>query len=345
MPLVTTIRVQHIRIHASYSVDILPSTTVITGVNGSGKTSLIEALYIALQGTSFKGADNDVLQTGAPWYRIDIHFDDGSVRTVKFDPQRVSGKKQFIINETTQYRMLPRHKHPVVLFEPDDLRLLNGSPSRRREYIDRLITQLDPQYGQALRKYDRALKQRNNLLKQATVSPDELFVWDMVLSEHGAYIIARRDYFIKMIDQQLNEVYNKIADSVDVVSIKYPHGSITKQKLLSELHSASYRDMLVGFTSVGPHRHDVVFTYNSSPALAIASRGEVRSIMLALKFIEVDILERVLSTKPIILLDDVFSELDASRQEHLVHNFKDNQVIITSATSEDTAHKVHIDKR
>jgi DNA replication and repair protein RecF len=239
--------------------------------------------------------------------------------------------------------MLPRFKYPVVLFEPDDLRLLNGSPSRRRDYFDRFISQLDPLYGIAIRKYDRALKQRNNLLKRAHVSPDELFVWDMVLSEHGAYIIQQRALYVAMMHQQISIVYNKIADSEDTVAITYHHSAVSKQKLLADLHANTQRDMITGFTSAGPHRHDIIFSYNGAPALSIASRGEVRSIMLALKFIEVDILQTLLATKPIILLDDVFSELDASRQKHLVANFKDHQVIITSATSNPRMPAVHLD--
>lgn len=331
--LITTIKVQNIRVHKTYIIPILPSTTVITGANGSGKTSLIEALYIALQGTSFKGGDNDVLRVNASWYRIDVTFDDQSQRSVKFDPSRVSGKKKFVIDNETHYRLLPRFKYPVVLFEPDDLRLLNGSPSRRRDYFDRFISQLDPVYAIALRKYERALKQRNNLLKRAAVSPDELFVWNVALSEHGAYIIQQRAHYIGVINAQLTATYNRIAASHDKVAIGYPHSTTTKQKLLTDLHGVINKDMLTGFTSVGPHRHDIVFTYNSSPALSVASRGEVRSIMLALKFIEVDILQNAFNNKPIILLDDVFSELDTARQKHLVDNFKDNQVIITSATS------------
>ncbi len=333
MPLITKIAVQNVRVHEQYVLDVVPSTTVITGANGSGKTTLIEALYIALQGSSFRGGDGDVLASGADWYRIDIGFDDHSVRTVKFDPNRQTGKKQFIINTATHYRLQPKHKYPVVLFEPNDLRLLNGSPSRRREYIDRFISQIDPLYYDAHRKYERALKQRNNLLKHPSVSMDELFVWDVSLSEYGAYISTQRRYFIDSINQKINTVYNKIADSSDTVAIRYPYAKVSKQLLLADLHAHTAKDIAVGFTSVGPHRHDILFEYNDVPALSVASRGEIRSIMLAMKFIEVDMLQEYVSHAPVILLDDVFSELDEKRQGHLVQNFKNHQVIITSATS------------
>lgn len=332
MPLVNRIKVQNVRVHKTYDVTILPSTTVITGANGSGKTSLIEALYIALQGTSFRGSDIEVLRSEASWYRIDIIFDDGTSRTVKFDIARTSGKKTFLVNDQSHHRMLPRFKYPVVLFEPDDLRLLSGSPSRRRDYFDRFIGQLDPIYAVAVRKYERALRQRNNLLKHPSVSPDELFAWDVTLSEYGAYIIKQRNYYAQRIQERLEDVYNKIAGVDHKVAIAYSHMA-SKQKMLSDLHGAAQRDRATGHTSVGPHRHDILFTYNGTPALSVASRGEVRSVMLALKFIEVDILQEAFQTRPIILLDDVFSELDATRQKHLVENFKDHQVIITSATS------------
>ncbi len=321
---------QNIRIHTMYELALLPSTTVITGANGSGKTSLIEALYICLQGSSFKGTDPEVLKADADWYRIDVELSDGSMRTVKFDPSRPSGKKKFEIAGGSQYRMLPKYKYPVVLFEPDDLRLLHGSPARRREYFDRFISQLDPLYAVALRRYERALKQRNALLKRPGISGDDLFVWDVSLSEHGAYIIQQRAWYVAWLQSKLGQVYERISGIHDIVGVEYPGGSITKQQLLSLLHSNVKKDILTGFTGVGPHRHDILFTYNNVAALSVASRGEVRSILLALKFIEVEILEQQFQHKPIILLDDVFSELDKSRQANLMTKFRDYQIIITS---------------
>lgn len=329
MALLKTVQLQHIRTHESFVVPFAPDVTVITGKNGSGKTSIIEAIYLALQGSSFKGSDGDMLRYEQPWWRIELLFDDESHRVVKFDSERTTGRKQFVIDEKTSYRLAANHKYPVVLFEPDDLRLLHGSPSRRRQFIDRFISQLDPLYAVAIRKYDRALKQRNNLLKKQS-SPDELFVWNVSLAEHGAYIIEKRIGFIEQINAHLDEAYNDIAKSSDHVSIHYSHTLIgdMKQKLLSELHASSERDRHLGFTSIGPHRHDVVFQYNNVPALTVASRGEVRSIVLALKFLEVTIIEQITGMKPLILLDDVFSELDTARQEQLL--LSKNQTIITT---------------
>lgn len=322
------------RTHAQFMHSLSPQVTLVTGPNGSGKTSLIEALVIALRGTSFKGTDAEVLRHGADWWRIDTDSDEGR-RTVKFDPSRPSGKKQFIIDDKTSYRLTTAHKYPVVLFEPDDLRLLSGSPTRRRDFIDRFIAQLDPLYAQALRKYDRALKQRNALLKTAQLADDDLFVWNVSLSEHGALIVQRRTQFIETINAQLDATYNTIAQSQDVVSVHYSHTVIdnVQQKMLGELHANLARDRILGYTSTGPHRHDILFRLNDRPATTVASRGEVRSIVLALKFLEVDLIEQLSGKAPLILLDDVFGELDSERQTHLATKFQGKQIIMTSASS------------
>jgi DNA replication and repair protein RecF len=332
---VDKIRVQHIRTHADFQTTLSPRVTIITGSNGAGKTSLIEALHIALTGSSFKGVDKDILHRDESWYRIDVGFSDGSTRIVKFNPSADTGRKQFVVNGKTQYRLSAQHKYPIVLFEPDDLRLLGGSPTRRRQFIDRFIGQVDPQYGIAVRRYERALKQRNALLKRHNASDDDLFAWNVSLSEYGAYIIKQRLYFIDQLHQQLNDVYTVIAKTSDLVGVRYStgtHGNV-QQKLLSDLHASTNKDKALGFTSTGPHRHDVLFDFNGSLALDVASRGEIRSIILALKFLEVRITQDLTGKKPIILLDDVFSELDEARQKNLVTEFTDHQIVVTSVTS------------
>ncbi len=333
--IISALTVQNIRTHQQFNCQLSPEVTVISGKNGSGKTSLIEAIYIALQGTSFRGTDKELLQHDQDWWRIDVATQDDEVRTVKFDPSRASGRKQFDVDSKTSYRLGPVQKYPVVLFEPDDLRLISGSPARRRLFIDRLIGQLDPQYALSLRKYERALKQRNSLLKRPLVATDDLFVWNVALGEYGSYITEQRVRFVERLNSGLNDAYNMIAQSQDVVSIHYSDTLIgnTKQKLLSELHARMDRDKLLGFTSVGPHRHDVVFKLNDTLATAAASRGEVRSIILALKLLEVTLVEQVTTKPPIILLDDVFGELDEQRQIHLAASFTGRQVVITSTTS------------
>lgn len=332
MTSVKTLHVKHIRSHNEYSIEFSPEVTIITGPNGSGKTSLLEAVYVSLQGTSFRGGDSELLQKDSPWWKIDSILDDQQVRTIKFDPAKTPSRKQFVIDGKTTARIPAKYKYPVVLFEPEDLRLLHGSPARRRQFIDRFISQLNPLYSPSLRKYERALKQRNNLLKSAYVQDDQLFAWNVALAEHGAYIIEQRIAFIEQINQNLSTLYQEIAGTHDDVSIHYSHTFVgdIKQKLLNELHAHLDRDRYLGSTSVGPHRHDVIFEINSSPALSTASRGEARTIVLALKFLEVSIIEQLTGKAPVVLLDDVFSELDAKRQRALSEHTKGYQIIMTS---------------
>lgn len=345
MTSVKKLQVKNIRSHTSYGVDLSSDVTIITGPNGSGKTSLLEAIYLSLQGTTFKGVDSDMLRKEAPWWRIDTVLDDEQIRTIKFDPLKTTSRKQFIIDNKTTARIPAKLKHPVVLFEPEDLRLLHGSPARRRQFIDRFISQLNPLYGPTLRKYERALKQRNNLLKKQFMADDQLFAWNIALAEHGAYIIDQRIAFIEQINHQLSDIYQEIAGTHDDVSVHYSHTFVgdIKQKLLNELHAHLEKDKYLGNTSVGPQRHDIIFEINHSPALSTASRGEARTIVLALKFLEVDIIEQLTDKQPIILFDDVFSELDATRQKLLTSRLTGHQIIITSATSHAGEHLHHVD--
>ncbi len=331
---ITSLRVQHTRSHNDARFDISSRVSVITGRNGSGKTTLLEALNIALRGTSFRGSDVDFLARDETWWRVDVSAGD-DVRTIKFDSTKQSGRKQFDINGKKSYRMTPGAKYPVILFEPDELRLLHGSPTRRRQFIDTFISQLNPHYPTTVRKYERALRQRNALLKSSNISRDEVFIWDVSLAEYGAEIIRERTQVVERINTSLGDTYATIAGVNDAVALHYSHTMIDniEQKLTNDLHTNFERDTYLGFTSIGPHRHDIVSEFNGSPAVAVASRGEIRSIILALKFIEVDVASESTGLSPIVLLDDVFAELDESRQQRLAEKCRGNQMFITSTNA------------
>jgi len=329
------LQLSHFRSYAEAVVDFSPSVTIISGPNGSGKTNILEALYVASRGTSFRASDSELLQFDAPWWRLHARTTDGE-RTIGFDNQRTLGKKQVIVEGVKKQRLTPQHKLPLVLFEPNDLRLLDGSPARRRDFIDAFISQLNPTYAAQLHKYDRALRQRNNLLKTTQASDDELFVWNMLLAELGAAIITARQQYIDHIQEQLTDVYRSIAKNDDIVTMAYsqPRTDTLQQHLLDDLHQYQARDRAYGFTSVGPHRHDILFAFNGSPATAVASRGETRSIVLALKLIEIAVIKRLLEKSPLLLLDDVFSELDTTRRSALVAVGRDIQTVITTTDAD-----------
>lgn len=331
--IIQSLSVENVRTHQKFRHTLSPNVTLITGQNGSGKTTLLEAIMVALGGKSFKGSDRELLRGGSDWWRIDIKLDEQE-RTVKFNPANPTKRKQFTIDDKTTARLPVGSLYPIVLFEPEDLRLLNGSPSRRRQFIDRFAAQINPGYSKIVHRYERALLQRNKLLKTGG-PPSSLFAWNVSLSEYGSQIIDARVRLIEQLNLGLQSTYDTIALAKDSVSIHYSHTLIdnTQQKMLRELEQQYERDRILGATTVGPHRHDVLFSFNNSPATQVASRGEVRTVVLALKFLEVDIIQQLTGRPPIVLLDDVFSELDETRQTHLATKFKDHQIIMTSASA------------
>lgn len=325
--------VYNFRTHQDFSIELNPRTTVITGKNGSGKTSLAEAIYIGLRGLSFKGSDDDIVKTGEQWYRIELWHDE-SKRTVTYSKEQTAAKKKFSIDDKTYYRLSLAKKYPIVIFEPDNLQLLSGSPNRRRQFIDRIIMNLDPAYARLLSRYDRALRQRNILLKQSVNHGETLFAWNVALSGYAESIIQHRQEVIDMLNRRLTRVYQKISGTKDNVTISYSFHppSRPREYILRQLEQSLERDKVLGYTSVGPHRDDILFTFNGEDARQVASRGEVRSIVLAIKFIEVEIIEEKLKVKPVMILDDVYSELDDKRKKYVTEYMKDGQVIITGIT-------------
>ena len=326
-----TLRVQNFRTHSDFILEIGEKSTLISGANGSGKTSLLEAIYFALQGTSFRSSDKEILRNdGSSWFRIDLKDSKDSLRTIIFNNAVQKSKKQFLVDGNKKARLSANLRIPVVLFEPDDLQLLSGSPTRRRNFLDYFLSQIFPSFQLALARYNKALKQRNNLLKRDNVSKDELFPWNLMLAEYGAEIISKRQDFLELLNSKIEEVYFEISGVKDEIEIDYLGEKVSKNEILAILSENIERDKILGYTNFGPHKHDIQFIFNKKPAQNVASRGENRSLVLALKFIETDILADLTSKRPIVLLDDVFSELDDDRQKLLTKHFSKYQTIITS---------------
>ena len=326
-----TLRVQNFRTHSDFILEIGEKSTLISGANGSGKTSLLEAIYFALQGTSFRSSDKEILRNdGSSWFRIDLKDSKDSLRTIIFNDAVQKSKKQFLVDGNKKARLSANLRIPVVLFEPDDLQLLSGSPTRRRNFLDYFLSQIFPSFQLALTRYNKALKQRNNLLKRDNVSKDDLFPWNLMLAEYGAEIISKRQDFLELLNSEIEEVYFEISGVKDEIKIDYLGEKVSKNEILAILSENIERDKILGYTNFGPHKHDIQFIFNKKPAQNVASRGENRSLVLALKFIETDILADLTSKRPIVLLDDVFSELDDDRQKLLTKHFSKYQTIITS---------------
>ncbi len=336
-----SLRVKNFRNHRDITCEFSPHVTLIHGMNGTGKTSLLEAIYMLYRGRSFKGSDTDALRTGAHWYRADVYDDSPSAsRSLVLDMRGETKKKSFTVDGKPSARLAPKYKKPIILFTPDTMRLIDGSPARRREYLDTVISQYDERYQAALRRYERALMQRNKLLKQPNVTEDMLFPWNVALSDSGAYIIAARVHLLSIINTKLAGFYEKISSQSVQLSAQYSHQDTSPQGLLAQYEAGFQKDIYLGNTSIGPHRHDMLLALNKKSAQDVVSRGEARTIVLALKYIEAELVSEKFNDHPLILLDDVFGELDASRQRHLLKNFSDSQIIITSTTKHKADHSI-----
>ena len=324
--IIKTVKLVNFRNHIQYELDCNDETSLILGENGCGKTSVLEAIYILMQGKSFRAVDSEILKRGEEFYRIELEYVNGEKTVATYNGR----DKIFTLLDKKTKRLPKKNKYPVVLFLPSDLNLVSNSPSRRRDYFDRIFGQLDENYSNTLSRYEKALKQRNELLKSDFVSTSGLFSWNVLLAKYGSEINRLRKKFLAEINKRFTEVYRTIAENEDAVEIELMTEISDESKYLSLLEAEYQRDLRLGHTGFGIHKDDFLFVFNGGEADGSASRGEVRSMILALKFIEAEMIYRELRLKPVVLLDDVFSELDEVRRKCLVKNFKDNQVIITS---------------
>lgn len=335
--IIRSIKINNFRCHDVFEFQFKKKTSVIIGENGSGKTSVLEAIYEALRGKSFRAVDYEILKRETDFYRVEVDFCDGEKTVVSYGGFDNEKKKQFLVGGKKFIRLPKKYRYPIVLFLPDDLHLISSSPTRKRDFFDRILSELDDNYLNILNKYEKSLKQRNDLLKQFTENDvlkikSVIFSWNLLLSKYGVEIRKKREKFINEINDRLTDVYRSIADNKDEVKISYElfGGEVDENEYFSRLENEIQRDLILGHTGFGIHRDNYNFVFNNSNADGSASRGEVRSIILAMKFIEAELIFEKTGKRPIVLLDDVFSELDEMRQKSLTRNFKDNQVIITS---------------
>lgn len=337
-----SLRLKNFRSYTDEGFEFDAGVNIIVGPNASGKTNLLEALLVASRGGSFRAKDAELVTFGAPWGRIDVAGAEGS-RTVKLVRQENELiKKEFEISGQTLSRLSLQRTISVVLFEPNHLLLLHGSPERRRDYLDDLLEQLVPGYAKTRRDYRRILAQRNALLKRGIETKNQLFAWNVRLSETGASLARERSKLAEQINSRLNDLYQTLAQSSDeAVVLKYVSNfSINNYStaLLHALEKHQEKDFERGFTTMGPHREDFSVTFNGRETAETASRGETRTVVLALKIIELQLLEEVRDQRPILLLDDVFSELDGRRRKALTAALSDHQTFITTTDADIVLH-------
>jgi len=336
--MISDLRLQQFRSYSDASFEFGEGVNIIVGPNGSGKTNLLEAILVLAHGSSYRVNDVELIQFEKDWFRLDAHLEpDDVLRTVKLQTvPRLS--KSYEIDEKKYVRLTHLHTLPTVLFEPNHLQLLHGAPELRRNYLDDILEQTLPGYTSFRKNYRRILAQRNALLKRPRQpSTQELFPWNLRLSELGATITRARAQLCEDLAKQLSEIYKQISQAKTEVTITYhPKFPLEhyESHLLSKLESHLPEDYARGFTAYGPHREDFVVTFDGKSAEESASRGETRTALLALKIIELQLLEKVREQTPLLLLDDVFSELDGVRRRALTGFLQRYQTFLTTTDAD-----------
>lgn len=342
---VKNLRLKNFRNYENVSVNFINGTNIIYGNNAQGKTNLLEAIFLFCTARSHRRAtDKEIIMNGAPFGIIDIDFCDG-VRDYEGYMKILDGKKKMVSINKVAVRKISQIADyiNVVMFSPEDLSIIKDSPSFRRRFCDMSISQISPVYVSLLNEYIKILNQRNNLLKEIKKtgkSADTLEVWDNYLIDLCVKITKYRRDFTKKIETYAKKIHYEI--SGENLDIKYISNSAENtednEKMYAEyenkIKKMRIRDIETGTTNYGCHRDDFVFYVNGNDVKLYGSQGQQRSVVLSLKLALTEVINEVRGDYPVILLDDIMSELDESRRKYLAGKIEGKQVMITCTDKE-----------
>ena len=312
-----------------------PGVTVIHGANGAGKTNLLEALYFGCTGRSFRtSSDRDMLRFGCDVARVELEVTapDGA-HTIAAAMDR--GEKVFDVDGSRVQRLTDNPARPLVsVFAPDRLELIKGPPSSRRGHLDQVVTALWPTRSQARRSYGAALAQRNALLSRARAGGPEsaLDAWDLELARNGISLMQNRRAAADLVAAVYPDVATELGlTGVSELAYRPRSAAGDAEELAAELHERRASDLARGFTQHGPHRDDLALLRDGRELRAFGSQGEQRLALLSLLLAEREVLSRERGSAPLLLLDDVMSELDSARRSLLAERISaGGQTLITT---------------
>ena len=336
--MITDLRLQHFRSYTDAAFELGPGVNIIVGPNASGKTNLLESVLLVARGGSYRAKDVDVVSFGADWTRLDADLPDGQrvVKIQKIGDDRAI--KTFELDGQELSRLTAARSLPIVLFEPSHLLLLNSSPDLRRTFLDDLLEQITPGFGATRRHYKRVLAQRNSSLKKNPRDlREQIFVWNIRLGELGGQIVRQRSHLVERFKERTSELYSRLSGKEHDTRLNYRSQFAHEQyetALLHKLEASLELDTARGFTAHGPHRDDLEVFIGGHAVQESASRGEIRTMVLALKIMELQLIEELRDQKPMLLLDDVFSELDGKRRHALTDFLKNYQTFITTTDAD-----------
>lgn len=314
---------------------------VICGENGQGKTNLLEAVWLLTGGKSFRRAkDAELIRAGQEFSILDgiveTELGEDKIFLTVGSKQSPRPGRTVKLNGVDMGRAAAiAGRFTAVVFDPGNLSLVKGSPDGRRRFLDTALCQLYPGYLAALRRYTRLVAQKNSLLKQWQYTANASIVcdaFDKDLALQGEEVSRRRRRYLQLLGPIASKNYEEISQGREQLRIAYA-AAVEEGTLAEAIRHRREQDIRAGFCTLGPHREDFSFLLNDQPAKIFASQGQQRSCVLSLKLAEASVGKEITGQFPVMLLDDVLSELDASRQEYLLTRMQGRQTIVTACDS------------
>ena len=347
--IIKSIELKNFRNYQDLKIIFDEKTNIFYGDNAQGKTNILEAVYLSGTTKSHKGSrDRDMIlfgeqeghlrtlvQKGSADYRIDIHLKKNKTKGIAVNgvPIKKAGDLFGIAN--------------FVFFSPEDLSIIKQGPGERRRFLDLELCQLDRVYLHNLVSYNRIVMQRNKLLKDLPFQrelEDTLDIWDMQLSEYGEKIIAGRERFITDLGEILSDIHSNLSGGKEELQIFYEK-NVSCAELYDTIRKNRDRDLKMKTSTVGPHRDDLRFVIDDIDIRKFGSQGQQRTAALSLKLSEIELVKKIIHDPPVLLLDDVLSELDHNRQNYLLNSIHDIQTMITcTGLDEFVNHRFFINK-
>ena len=329
---IKNIRLNNFRNYSEQEIELDKEINVFYGENAQGKTNIVEAIFLCSLGKSFRtNKEKELIKFNEKTSQIDINYQkkdrEGKIK------YSIKEKKEISINNVKIKKMSEILGNlNIVLFSPEDINILKDGPSKRRKFINMLISQIRQKYVYNYNMYLNVLEQRNNYLKNIEENKfDEnlLDIYDEKLAEYGVIVNNYRTEFIEKIKEKINIIHKNITEEKELIKIKYISDCEEKENFLKKIKENRYNDIERGYTTCGIQRDDIYFFINGKKVDVYGSQGQQRTTILSLKLCELEIIKDEIEEKPILLLDDFMSELDEKRKNNFLNNMKDMQIIIT----------------
>ena len=330
---IKSLELNNFRNYQSLNIDFCEGTNILYGDNAQGKTNILEAIFISSTTKSHKASkDKDIINFFEEEAHIRTYIKkDDEITKVDMHLRSAKSKGIAINNQRIKKAAELMGLLNVVFFSPEDLAIIKSGPSERRRFADMELCQLDSIYLYNLNNYNKVLNQRNKLLKDMQLNPslkDTISIWDAQLVLFGSKIIERRKIFAEQLNGLIGKIHKKLSGDREILTMYYEADTET-DSFFDNLTSNFDKDIRLKQTTVGPHRDDFSFYINGIDIRKFGSQGQQRTAALSLKLSEIELIKKITKDTPVLLLDDVLSELDSNRQNFLLNNIGNIQTIIT----------------